>query len=56
MSDTNGFRVIRSRRRTLALEITRQGEVLVRAPLRTSDEAIARFVNAHRGWLEKHLA
>lgn len=53
MSDTNGFRVIRSRRRTLALEISRQGEVLVRAPLRASDEAISRFVNAHRGWLGK---
>ena len=56
MSNTNGFRVIRSRRRTLALEITRQGEVLVRAPLRASNEAISRFVNAHQNWLEKHLA
>ena len=55
MSNTNGFRVIRSRRRTLALEITRQGEVLVRAPLRASNEAISRFVNAHQNWLEKHL-
>lgn len=56
MSDTNGFHVIRSRRRTLALEITRSGEVLVRAPLRASDQAIARFVDAHRDWLEKHLS
>ena len=55
MSNTNGFRVIRSRRRTLALEITRQGQVLVRAPLRASNEAISRFVNAHQNWLEKHL-
>lgn len=56
MSDTNGFRVVRSRRRTLALEITRQGEVLVRAPLGASDAAISRFVESHQGWLEKHLA
>ena len=56
MSDTNGFRVLRSRRRTLALEITRQGEVLVRAPLSASDDAISRFVESHRDWLEKHLA
>ena len=29
---------------------------LVRAPLRASDADIARFVDSHRGWLEKHLA
>lgn len=55
MSDTNGFRVVRSRRRTMALEITRQGEVLVRAPLGASDADIARFAERHRDWLEKHL-
>ena len=50
------YTVIRSRRRTLALEVTRQGTALVRAPLRASDADIARFVDSHRGWLEKHLA
>lgn len=46
------YTVIRSRRRTLALEVTRQGTALVRAPLRASDADIARFVDSHRGWLE----
>ena len=50
------YAVVRSRRRTLALEVTRQGTALVRAPLRASDEDIARFVDSHRLWLEKHLA
>ena len=50
------YTVIRSRRHTLALEVTRQGAALVRAPLRASDADIARFVDSHRGWLEKHLA
>lgn len=50
------YTVIRSRRRTLALEVTRQGAALVRAPLRASDADITRFVDSHRGWLEKHLA
>ena len=49
------YTVIRSRRRTLALEVTRQGAALVRAPLRASDADITRFVDSHRGWLEKHL-
>lgn len=46
------YTVIRSRRRTLALEVTRQGTALVRAPLRASDADITRFVDSHRGWLE----
>ncbi len=50
------YTVIRSRRRTLALEVTRQGTALVRAPLHAADEDIARFVDSHRQWLEKHLA
>ena len=50
------YTVIRSRRRTLALEVTRDGSALVRAPLRATDADIARFVDSHRAWLEKHLA
>lgn len=50
------YRVLRSRRRTLALEITRQGEVVVRAPLAASGDDIERFVERHQRWLEKHLA
>ncbi len=50
------YTVIRSRRRTIALEITRQGTALVRAPLHAADSDIARFVDSHRAWLDKHLA
>ena len=42
------YTVIRSRRRTIALEITRQGTALVRAPLHAADADIARFVDSHR--------
>lgn len=50
------YRVLRSARRTLALEITRQGEVVVRAPLAAGEGDIERFVARHEAWLEKHLA
>ena len=50
------YTVIRSRRRTIALEITRQGTALVRAPLHAADADIARFVDSHRAWLDRHLA
>lgn len=53
---TADYTVLRSRRRTMALEVTRTGTALVRAPLCTSDADIARFVDSHRQWLQKHLA
>ena len=56
MSQSAPYRVLRSRRRTLSLEITPRGEVLVRAPLRTSEAAIRRFVEGKQTWLETHLA
>ena len=36
------YTVIRSRRRTIALEITRQGTALVRAPLHAADQCLCR--------------
>ena len=50
------YQVLRSRRRTLALEVTKTGQLLVRAPLRTSDAAIRAFVTAHEGWAKVHMA
>ena len=50
------YELIRSRRKTLALEITRDCRVLVRAPLRASQKSIDAFVAAHEGWIAKHLA
>ena len=49
------YELIRSRRKTLALEVTRDCRVLVRAPLRLSREKIDAFVAAHDGWLQTHL-
>lgn len=49
------FELIRSRRRTLGLEI-REGRVIVRAPLAASADAIRAFVAAHEDWISLHLA
>ena len=49
------FELIRSRRRTLGLEI-REGRVIVRAPLAASADAIHAFVAAHEDWISLHLA
>lgn len=46
----------RSKRKTLSLELTANGEVLVRAPLRLSKTYIDGFVQDHLDWLEKARA
>ena len=49
------YRVIRSSRRTVSLQIVPGGEVLVRCPKRMSNGDIRRFVESKSGWIEKHL-
>ncbi len=46
--------VIRSRRRTLALEVTEKG-LTVRAPQRTSQREIDLFLQKHEKWIGKQL-
>ena len=47
--------VIRSRRKTLSMQVKGNGQVEIRAPLRTTDAEIRRFLEEHRRWLETHL-
>jgi predicted metal-dependent hydrolase len=49
-------RIIRSRRRTLALIVERDGKVVVRAPLRTPETLIRQFVQDHADWVVKKQA
>ena len=48
--------VIRSARRTVAVEITRDCRVLVRAPLQMKDRDIERFLQLKSSWIAAHLA
>lgn len=50
------YTLVRSRRKTLAIEITPRGEVLVRAPLRMAMRDIRRFVESRQEWIGKHIA
>ena len=49
------YRLIRSRRKSVAIQITKDG-VLVRAPFRMPERVIRSFVESKRGWIEKALA
>ena len=46
----------RSGRRTLCVEITPDGTVLVRAPHRAPVSAIQRFLEEHEDWIRSHIA
>ena len=49
------YEIIRSSRKTVSLEITRDGRLLVRSPAALSDERIRQFVADHADWIAKHL-
>ena len=49
------YELIRSGRKTLALEITRDCRVVVRAPRRLAKKHIDDFVAGHAGWIARHL-
>lgn len=49
------YKVIKSGRKTVSLEISRDAEVIVRAPYGIKDKFIEEFVNSHKSWIEKHL-
>ncbi len=50
------YRLIRSDRRTLALEVAGDLTVTVRAPMKTTISVIEDFVNKHDKWIENKLA
>ena len=47
------YELKRSRRRTLAVEITRDGRVIVRAPLRLSQARIDAFLAQQKDWIAR---
>lgn len=49
------YELIRSGRRTVSLEVTRECTVRVRAPLRMPKKEIDAFVAAHQAWVERQL-
>lgn len=49
-------KIIRSKRKTIALIVKPDGTVLVRAPLRASQSSIQEFVRKNTQWIERHRA
>ena len=45
------YQLIRSKRKTLAIEITREARLVVRAPLRCSQVRIEQFLQEKQDWI-----
>ena len=56
MSHPFSYRIIYSSRKTIAIQVTRDGEVLVRSPRRCSRAYIDAFVAKNETWVMKHIA
>ena len=50
------YQLIRSSRRTIAVEVTRDARMIVRAPYRATQKAVDYFISEHADWIEAHLA
>ncbi len=51
-----GYHIVRSNRKTISIQITPQGEVVVRCPKWMTDSQIDSHVHSRRNWIETHLA
>jgi len=54
--DYDKIEIVRSSRKTKAIEVKKDGRVLVRVPYRSSEASIKEFIDAHRSWINKHVA
>jgi len=52
---TPDYRVLRSDRRTVSLQLTPDGQLLVRCPRKMPEAAIRAFVQSKRGWVNRQL-
>ena len=50
------YQIIKSDRKTIAIQIKSDGQVVVRCPKRMRIEEARRFVESKADWIEKHLA
>lgn len=55
MNEPISFELIRSDRKTAAIQLTPDGRVLLRCPRKTTAADARRFIDAHEGWIRSHL-
>lgn len=53
--ELSDIKIIRSKRKTVSLQIDENLQITLRAPLRMSDREIRRFIEEKTPWIENHL-
>ncbi len=48
--------IIRSSRKTISLQVLKDGTLRVRAPFGMTDKAIQDFINTHQKWIDRHAS
>ncbi len=48
-------KIIRSNRKTVALQITDDATIIIKAPYHADDDTVLKLVVKHKGWIEKKL-
>lgn len=49
------YRLIKSKRKTAAIEIDENCNLILRVPLRYSQKSVDKLIEAHKDWIEKHM-
>lgn len=49
------YKLIRQKRKTIAISINEKGQIIVKAPIKTSINKIEAFIQEKQHWIEKHL-
>lgn len=48
-------RIIRSSRKTMSIQITGDGQLIVRSPMKLSEKEIISFLLSKKNWIETHI-
>ena len=55
MSEQYNIQIVKSRRKTISLQLKPDGAILVKAPNRVSNRYIREFIASHQGWIENQF-
>lgn len=55
MEEKYNIEIIKSNRKTMSLEIKPDLRIILRAPLRATEESIQKCIDDHKEWLQKHF-
>jgi len=56
MNEIKIEKIVRSKRKTIALEVTNRATLIVKAPYFVSNKAIYEVIEKHKSWINKRIS